>query len=160
MQTQLRYQTDREICATWGPVVIRICDGVRTEVDDLRRVERLFDELLATHANIAMLLVFTHGTPLPDAAAQRHAKSAMQAYEGRLVLSVALLGLGFWASAMRGSIGTLVRVVSRGDVWLEGSVERAVARLTTDLVGLDPDALASVYQELWDELAHGARQTG
>ena len=84
----------------------------------------------------------------------------MQAYDGRLVLSVAVLGLGFWASAMRGSIGALVRVVSRGDVWLEGSVERAIARLTTDLVGLDPDAIAAVYHELWDELVRGTRQVG
>lgn len=157
---QVRYQTDREICATRGPVVIRICDGFRSELDDLRRVEQLFDELLETHAHIAILLVLTHGTPLPDAAAHRYSMESAQRYGDRLVLCVALLGLGFWASTVRATMGAFTRVLRRGNIWLEGSVERAIERLTTELVGIDADALMTTYKELWDELGRGARQTG
>jgi hypothetical protein len=160
VELRLRYQSDREICATWGAVVIRICDGAQTEIEDLRRVQQLFDELLETRTTIAMLLVFTHGTALPDQATQRFAKESMGAYEERLVISVAVLGLGFWASTMRSALGTIIRVVRRGDVWLEGSVERAITRLTTDLVGIDADALMAVYQELWNELARSTRRAG
>jgi hypothetical protein len=157
---QLRYQTDREICATLGAVVIRICDGNRTELDDLVRVEKLFEELLETHANIALLLVVTHGTPLPDAAVHRYSMEATQGYGDRLVLSVALLGLGFWASTVRATMGAFTRVLRRGNIWLEGSVERAIERLTGELVGIDADALLAAYQELWDALVRGARPTG
>jgi hypothetical protein len=159
VQLQVRFHSDREICATWGPVVIRICDGVRTETDDLRRVSALFDELLENHAYISMLLVFTHGTPMPDGAAQRYASESMRAYDDRLTLAVAMLGLGFWASAVRSTLATLAHMVRR-NIWIEGSVEQAIARLTSDLVGIDPDALMVEYQKLWDELVRGARRTG
>jgi hypothetical protein len=160
VQTQLRYQTDREICATWGPIVIRICDRAPTEIHDLLRVQKLFDELLETHAHIAILLVVTHGTPLPDGATHRYSMESAQAYGDRLVLSVAVLGLGFWASTVRATMGTFTRVLRRGNIWLEGSVERAIERLTGELVGIDADALMAAYKQLWDELTRGARRTG
>jgi hypothetical protein len=159
VQLQLRHQSEREVCATWGPIVIRICDGLRTEIDDLRRVELLFDELLETHTNTGMLLVFTQGTPMPDGATQRYAGNSMNNYGDRMVLSVAMLGLGFWASAVRAAFGTLARIARR-HMWIEGSVEQAVARLCMDLVGPDPDALMAVYRELWDVLAPSTRKVG
>jgi hypothetical protein len=140
-----------------GPVVIRICDGARTEIEDLRRVQGLFDELLERHAHIAMLLVFTHGTPLPDAATQRHARDSMKLYDHKLVLAVAVLGLGFWASAVRAGLATIARVVRRGDLWIEGSVEQAVTRMTMDLVGLDEVTITRCYEQLWAELQQPAR---
>lgn len=158
MELKVRFRTDHEICATWGPVVIRISDGVRTEIEDLVRVQKLFDELLESHKTIAILLVLTHGTPPLDATTQRHAKESMVRYKDRLVLSVALLGLGFWASTMRGALGLLVRVVGGTNMWLEGSVERAVERLSYELVGIHADALMTVYQQLWDELVGRARR--
>jgi hypothetical protein len=159
VQTQLRHQTEREICATWGPIVIRICDGVGTEIEDLRRLDLLFDELLATRADIAMLMVYTHGTPMPDAVTQQYAVNSMRAYGDRLELSVAALGMGFWAMTVRTTLEAFARGVGRR-MWLDGNVEQAIARLSTNLVGIDADALLAVYRELWDELARGARQTG
>lgn len=158
MQTQLRYQTDREICATWGPVVIRICDGVRTEIDDLRRLDLVFDELLEIRPDIAMLLVYTHGTPMPDAVTQQYVASSMRTHGDRLGLFVAALGMGFWAMTVRTTMETLARAVGRR-VWLEGNVEQASTRLSTNLIGIDADALVAVYRELWNLLVSGARQT-
>ena len=142
------------MCATWGPIVIRICDGARTEIEDLQRVELLWQELLEKHAAIGMLLVFTHETPLPTAATQRHGRRVLPRYEDTLVLSVALLGLGFWASAFRVSLDAFVRITRRGTMAIEGTTEAAVERLTGELVGIDPEALLAAYHQLLAELEH------
>ncbi|KIG12006.1 hypothetical protein DB30_02124 [Enhygromyxa salina] len=153
MELELRHRTAHETCASLGPVVIRICDGVRTEVADLVRQEQLFDELLETHANIAMLVVFTHDTPPPDGAAQRHAKQFMRRYRENVVVAVALLGLGFWASAVRVALSTIVRVVGHGSISIEGTVEQAITRVTMELVGIDAGEIQRAYELLWAELS-------
>jgi hypothetical protein len=161
LELRLHYHTDREICATWGPVVIRICDGVRTEIEDLDRVAKVFDEVLTTHKTVAVLLVLTHGTPpLMDIQTQRHAKEAMLRYGNRLLLCGAVLGLGFWASAMRATLSFFMRVAGPNNMWVESSVERAVDRLASELVGIDADGLLVVYQQLWDQLVSRARRAG
>jgi hypothetical protein len=132
--------------------VIRICDRGGTEIADLQRVQEVFDELLGIHRNIGMLLVLTHETPLPGVHLQRYAKDTMLGYSDRVVVSIAVLGLGFWASAMRSALGLFRRIGSRSNMWLESSVEQAIARLTHDLIGIDADALTAVYQQLWEEL--------
>lgn len=152
VELEVRYRTTQEICATLGPVVIRICDRAPTEVADIDRVEQLFDELLETHKNIALLLVLTHGTALPDSVGQRRAKESMHRYADRLVGVVALLGLGFWASAVRTTLSAIIRMVRQESFALEGSVEEAIERLTMELVGLDGEALLRAYELLWAEL--------
>jgi hypothetical protein len=152
---EIRYHSSQEICATWGAVVIRICNGVRTEIDDLMRMEALFDELLETRSAIGMLLVFTHGTPWPTAATQRYAMNSMRVYDGKLVLGVAMMGLGFWANSFRGTLDTITRVVRGGTIAIEGSAEAAAQRLSMELIGLDPEALLGVYRDLWDRLEQG-----
>ncbi len=148
----IRFRSAQEICATWGAVVIRICDGGRTELDDLARVELLFDELLETRTAIGMLLVFTHETPLPTTATQRYAINSMSRYGDKLVVAVATLGLGFWASAFRTSLDAVLRLLRGGNMSMEGNVEAASRRLATELIGIDPDALLSAYRGLWAEL--------
>jgi hypothetical protein len=162
MDIQIRHVTAREICVTSGPIVIRICDGARTEVEDLIRLTRLFDELLEVHPDIAMLLVFTHGTLAPDSTTQRHAKDAMRRYQDHLVVGVALLGLGFWASAVRAALSAIVRVVGHGSVSIEGSIEQAISRLTMELVGVDGEEVRRVYELAWAELgqAQSPQRTG
>jgi hypothetical protein len=152
VEFEVRYQTAQEICASVGPIVIRICDGSDTEFEDLIRVDQLFRELLEVHANIGMLLVFTHGTPMPNANAQAHAREVMRELGDRLVIAIALLGLGFWSSAVRTTLSTLVRAVGHGGISIEGSVELAVARLTTELIGIDGDELLRAYGLLWAQL--------
>lgn len=147
----IRFCSSQEICATWGAIVIRICDGCRTEEEDLIRVDALFNELLEERAAIGMLLVYTHGTPLPSTTAQRYVMRSMSRYGDKLAISVAALGLGFWASTLRTSINALVRVI-RGNVAMEGTVETAATRLSMELIGIDPDALLNAYQGLWSEL--------
>jgi hypothetical protein len=162
VELRLRYRSEQEICATWGPVVIRICDGAPTHVEDLHRVTKVFDELLETHPNIAMLLVTTHGTALPDGETQRYAKHSLLRYEERLIIVAALLGLGFWASALRAAIAGVMRVLRHENLWMENSVETAISRVTMELIGLDGEALLAAYEQLWAELQRPApaRSTG
>jgi hypothetical protein len=156
VEPTIRFHSPQEICATWGAVVIRICDGVRTEVDDLVRIQALFDELLESRSAVGMLVVFTHETPLPTTATQRHAINAMSGYGDRLVVAVATLGLGFWASAFRATLDAILRMLRGTHMAIEGTVDAAVARLSSELIGIDPDALASAYQGLWSTLERRA----
>ena len=151
MEPEVRHLTADEVCATWGPLVVRICDGRRTELEDLQRVEAIFDELLTRHRHVGILLVFHHGTPMPAGPTQRYAMDSTRRFGERLVMSAALLGLGFWADATRATLSTLLRLVG-ATLSIESSVEQAVARLTLDFVGIDPDALMTVYRDLWQQL--------
>lgn len=151
MEPEVRYLAAHEVCATWGPLVVRICDGKRTEIEDLQRVEAIFDELLTRHRHIGILLVFHHGTPVPAGPAQRYAVDSTRRFGQKLVMSSALLGLGFWADATRATLSTLLRLVG-ATLSIEPSVEQAVARLSLDFVGIDPDALMAVYRDLWKQL--------
>lgn len=157
MESVIHFRSGQEICASWGPVVIRICDGVRTEIDDLDRVQGLFEQLLAARPLVGMLLVFTHGTPLPIPTTQRHAANRMRELDGKLVMSVAMLGLGFWATAMRATFDLLIRTVSRGTIAIEGTIETAAMRLSSELIGVDPEALLEVHHRLWSELEQERR---
>lgn len=148
MEPDVRLFTETEICAVWGYVVIRICDGVRTEVEDLDRVAAIFDELLEQRRHIGVLLVFAQGTPVPTLPTQRYAAEQVKRYGDRVVTASALLGLGFWASAVRGAFATLLSLDRSSPVSLHGSVDEAIARLGMELIGLDTDALASVYEQL------------
>ncbi|MCA9687189.1 MAG: hypothetical protein KC457_33830, partial [Myxococcales bacterium] len=110
-----------------------------------------FEELLTRHRHVGILLVFHHGTPMPAGPAQRFAMDSTRRLGDRLVMSTALLGLGFWADAARGALSTLLRLVGT-TLSVESSVEQAIARLTLDFVGIDPDALMAVYRDLWQQL--------
>jgi hypothetical protein len=152
MAPEIRYRSSQEICATWGAVVIRICDGVRTEIDDLVRVQALFDELLEHHRAIGMLMVFTHETPLPTPATQRHAVSSMRQYNDKLVLSVAMLGLGFWANSFRVALDAIAGMLGHGTISISATAETAAQRLAMELIGIDPDALTVAFRQTWAEL--------
>jgi hypothetical protein len=152
VEPTIRFRSSREICATHGPTIIRICDGVRTEIEDLIRVNALFDEQLEEWPAIGMLLVFTHETPLPTATTQHFAVDTMRRYSDKLVIAVALLGLGFWASAFRTCVSGVVRVLRGGSVAIEGSADAAITRLSTELIGIDPEALRQAYLHLWTSL--------
>lgn len=152
VEPEVRLHSSQEICATWGPIVIRICDGARTEIEDLDRVEALFDELLESRSAVGMLLVITHETPLPTTATQRYALNAMSRYGDKLVVAVATLGLGFWASTFRTTLDTILRMLRGANMTIEGNPEAAVARLSGELIGIDPEALLSAYRGLWSAL--------
>ena len=147
----IRHRSDREICATWGAVVVRICDGNRTEIADLERVDVLFDELLAKHESIGMLLVFTHDTPLPTLPTQRYAARSLERLRGRVLLAIATVGLGFWASTFTSAVDAILRAVD-GKIAIETTAEKAVERLAGELIGIDPVELLRVYRELSAEL--------
>ena len=131
--------------------MIRVCDGGRTEIADLERVEALFDELLASKPVIGMLLVFTHDTPLPSPATQRHAAAGLLRLRGRVMVATATVGLGFWATSFRAGLDAVFRALG-GGVVVETRVEAAAERLAGELIGIDAEGLVAVYERLWAEL--------
>ena len=148
MQLDLRYQTPREVCAIWGPVVLRIVDGAQTEQPDIDRVHALLEELLAAWPSVGMLVIAHHGNPTPNLASLRYSKQLMDRFGSRLVIGITLLGLGFWAEAARASADLFMRLARGSTVALESSVEQAVRRMALELVGVDDEGLWAACEQL------------
>ena len=148
MQLDVKYQTPREVCAIWGPVVLRLVDGAPTEQPDIDRIHVLLEELLAAWPSVGMLVIAHHGNPTPSLATLRYSKQLMDRFEQRLVVGITLLGLGFWAEAARASADLFIRLARGSTVALESSVEQAVRRMALELVGIDGDGLRAACAEL------------
>lgn len=145
---EIKHQSDTQAYATWGPVLIRIVDGAPTEPSDMDRLRVLFLELLDKSPTIGMLLIAHHGSPIPNVATLRYANHLMTEFEDRLVVGIALLGLGYWAETSRAAINFLTRLVRRNTYILTNSVETAVDQMAFELVGLDREQLCSAAIEL------------
>lgn len=141
MQLDVHYQSPREVCATWGPVVLRIVDGAATEQADIDRIHVLLEALLRSWPSVGMLVIAHHGNPTPSLATLRYSKQLMDRFGSRLVVAITLLGLGFWAEAARASADLFVRLARGSTVALESTVEQAVRRMALELVGLDAEGL-------------------
>lgn len=147
MQLDIRHHSARDIYALWGPVMIRIIDGARTEPADIDRNLALLTELLATRPYCGMLVVSHHGSPTPSLATLRYASNLIADVKDRTVLTLALLGLGFWAETSRATAAALMRLIG-SPIALEGSVEAAARRMALDLIGIDPEALCAASEQL------------
>jgi hypothetical protein len=145
---EIKYQSDTQVWATWGPVLIRIVDGAPTEPSDLDRLRLLFLELLDEWPTIGMLLIAHHGSPIPSITTLRYATQLMVSFEDRLVVSAALLGLGYWAEASRAALNFFTSLVRGNTFILAGSVESAIDKMAFELVGLDRQQLCSAATEL------------
>jgi hypothetical protein len=144
----IKHRSDTQVYATWGPVLIRIVDGATTEPSDMDRLHVLFLELLDEWPTIGMLLVAHHGNPIPSIATLRYANQLMGQLDDRLVIGIALLGLGYWAEASRAAISFLTRWVRGNTYFLANSVESAVDKMAYELVGLDREQLCLTAAEL------------
>jgi hypothetical protein len=148
MELIVKQRCERQIHAIWGPVLIRIADGAPTDVADIDRLHCYFVEMLERWPTIGMLLVAHHENPMPSVAALRHAKQQMPALADRIVIAVALLGLGFWADAGRSMVGMFMRMAGGGTFVLEKSVDAAATKLGHELIGLDPAGLIDACAQL------------
>ena len=147
MQLDVVYRTEQEIYAIWGPVVVRLIDGAQTEPADIDRLHGLLAGVLIGWPTVGMLLVSHHGSPQPSVATMRYSKNQMADIEDRLVIGIALLGLGFWAETARATASWLMRF-AQSSVVLEGSVDDAARRMGMELVGLDAEGLIGACDEL------------
>lgn len=148
MQLDVTYRSELEIYAIWGPVVIRLIDGAATEPADIDRVHGLLAGVLLGWPSAGMLLIAHHGSPQPSFATMRYSKGLTGEIEDRLVIGIALIGLGFWADAARATAAWLMRIAGRSSVVLEGSVEGAARAMAMELVGLDAVGLIGACGEL------------
>jgi hypothetical protein len=148
MQLDLVYRSDREIYGIWGPIVIRIVDGAATETPDIDRVHGLLAGVLLGWPSAGMLLISHHGNPQPSLATTRYATQVMHDIEDRVVVGIALLGLGFWADTGRATTSFLMRLLRGNSVVLESSVEAVARRMALELVGIDAEKLRVACEEL------------
>jgi hypothetical protein len=145
---EIRHHGDKQISATWGPVVIRITDGAVTDVAQIDTSHELVLEMLDRWPTIGSLLIVHHGNPIPSFATMRYARQRMAGLEDRMVVGVALLGLGFWAETARVTTSFFARLIRGNTFVLAGSVESTVERMAFELVGIDHEQLHSACLEL------------
>lgn len=113
----LSYGDDAFVCGTLGPVMICAWSGPV----EVPHVEAMHETQLALAdqfpAGVSMYAVAPGGTPMPNSDVRRATLSTFP--KTRLaVVSVALLGDGFWLSAAR-SVLTTILYLGRGKVAVE-----------------------------------------
>jgi hypothetical protein len=145
---EIKHQSDTQIYATWGPVLIRIIDGATTDPPEIDRSHALCLALLDEWPTIGSLLIVHHGSPIPSLASLRYARQLMVRIEDRMVVGVTLLGLGYWAQAARVTASFFARLIRSSTFVLGGSVESTVEPMAFELVGLDHMQLHSACAEL------------
>ena len=147
MTLEIHHRTEAEVIASEGPVVFRIINGARTDVEDVARVFEIVDGILERQAAAGLFVAVEHGSPLPSAEVRRFVGERMPLYGERLVVGYALTGLGFWASAARLFTVGLAKL-GRITTIIESSTEAIAERMALELVGLDGQALARRVEEL------------
>jgi hypothetical protein len=133
--------------AGWGPTLIRVIDGGPTRVADMEQIHALASERLAELPALGLLAVVHHGSPVPEPAAIRRVAQLFGPIQERLSVGMAIVGLGFWASASRTIAATMARARPRNIV-VEPTVEATAERMALDLVGLDAEGLVAAYEQL------------
>jgi hypothetical protein len=145
---EIKHQSDTQIYATSGPVLIRIADGAPTEPSEIDRSHAMCLALLDAWPTIGSLLIVHHGTPIPSLTTMRYATQIMAGIEDRVVVGVTLLGLGYWAQAARVTASFFARFIRGNTFVLAGTVEEAAERMSFELVGLDHAQLHCACAEL------------
>lgn len=151
VELKVRWASEAEILANYGPVVIRILDRGPTELEHIDRMREIFEGPLADRPAVGLLVVVHHDTPLPSAATRRHASQLLDELGDRCSLAVAAVGMGFWASAMRAT-ATGLSLLLRRRLIFETELDRAAQRLSAELVGIDPVGIVAAHDQLYADL--------
>jgi hypothetical protein len=148
----IQYASRTELVAVTSHMVVRIVDGHRTTTADFDRLDATVTRELAASPVFGVLQVVCHGTPPAPPPIRRHGAQLMERYAERSCVVVALLGLGFWTSALRTAIVAFTTLLRTTHIHLEDSVEAAAERLASELVGLNPEELVAAFTELHDHM--------
>ena len=144
MAFEVHYAAADQVIVSDGPLVVRLVEGARTDFIDIDRVLGVFEQRLATHDHVGVLIVVHHGAPVPSPYVLRYmAKSGVEVGRRGTIVFV-LLGLGFWAMSAHRSVEVLARLVGF-DVPVEVQIEAAAERLAA-VPGLSADAILRTYE--------------
>lgn len=147
VELQIHQLDSGSAVASWGPALMRVIDGGPTRVADIERTHALARERLAELPALGLLAVIHHGSPPPEPAAIRRVTQLFGPIQERLSVGMAIVGLGFWASASRSVAAAMARARA-ANVAVEPSVEATAERMALDLVGLDAQGLVAAYEQL------------
>ncbi|KIG18445.1 hypothetical protein DB30_00730 [Enhygromyxa salina] len=141
-----------EILAQLGPVVIRVVGCAKTPLARVPELYGFVDQVLSEYPIVAMLIVVEHGAPVPDEDVRRSIDVQLQARADKLVVGYALLGLGFWAERARAFADHRIRLEGC-TILVDISLSALIQRLALEFVGIDPDQLTQVVEQLRTQVA-------
>lgn len=148
MELLVHKHTDKEVLVERGPLLIRVLDGAATEREDADFACERFTVMLERHSIIASLAIVEHGTPVPTPDVRRYTSERFGAYADRMTFAVVFLGLGFWAKTAHAATTPMVRWFSRGNLLMDTTLPGICHQLARELVGLDPEQLERVCEQL------------
>lgn len=152
---RIHQRTDQEVVAQLGAVVMRVIGAKKTtQVPTVAHTLELFElveQALLDYPIVATLIVVEHGARVPGGEVRRCIDDHLRKYADRMVTGYALLGLGFWAQQARDFAANRARMEGC-TILVDISLPRLTERLAQELIGIDPEQLAEVCEQLRGEL--------
>ena len=137
-------------------MIVGALDGEGTNPEDIDIIIEVIETLLERYPAVALLLAIEHGTPKPAADERQRMQATLNRHGDRLVVGYAFCGLGFWASAIRTVLIGISRLAGT-TVIAHDSVEATAQHIARELIGIDPEVMITMCEELRAELREDAR---
>ena len=156
--SQVHYKSNKDLIATYGPLVIWIDAGVTEgRSESLHRIAQLFAGALANEPSVSLLMIMQEGSRLPDGDTRESAAKLFNELGDRFKgLNVVLLGGGFWASALRSAItGIGLMLRQRASVRVFTALDSAAEHVAEQLGKFEAGALQSTCEDLRSQLQQG-----
>ncbi|EDM79745.1 hypothetical protein PPSIR1_31638 [Plesiocystis pacifica SIR-1] len=145
---RVEYASRNELVAVAGPVVIRMMDGRATTIEDYRRLMPVLEVAMEQDPAVGFLHVFHSGTPPATPEVRRHAAQLFEPLAARLASVMILTGDGLSSKLMRNSAQSVKSILRNSSFDVARSIDEGARMLALDLVGIDPELLASQCEEL------------
>jgi len=146
---EVHFQSERELIATFGPLVVWIDKGADARSHGIDRLAEIFEGVLSEQPAVAVLLVLYEGTRLPEGASRDSAAVLFDSLGDRFVgLTAILHGAGFWASALRSAVtGLGLELERQTSMHVFSTIEPAAEHLAGQL-GISAQDVATTYLAL------------
>jgi hypothetical protein len=149
VELQILHADGGHAIASFGPVLIRVITSARTDAASLDELARLCEGALARWPMIGIWVVVHHGAPIPDSDVRRYAGRVLRPHSDRTCAVFSLLGLGFWSSAAIAVSKVFAKMLGQ-QPRINTSVEEGAEQLGLELIGVDAEKLAVIYDELFE----------
>ncbi len=152
MGLTIHQRSKGKLLASDGPVLYSLhSHEAESSPDDVPQTLAAIEAQLEQHAAVALLVIVEHGTPKPSPEERREMQATLARFGERLVVGYAFCGLGFWAGALRALIAGISRLAGSPAI-MHQTVEDTAAALARELIGLDPQRITGVGEELRAQL--------
>lgn len=154
MPLSIRYADSQQVVATCGPLIMRIIERARTDIEDVELMYELLDEARRNRLVPAVMVVVHHGAPIPAPHVLRYMAAGIPRL-GSAAVMFTMLGLGFWAQTTQCALLRLSQLAGMR-VPVATDLDSAAARLSRRTPSLDVATVISAYEGAARKMLIGA----